>query len=272
MTVAARLNGARVTGALAFHRGLAYGDGVFRTCLIYGSYISDLEKQLKVLSRDARRLGLRTDLQALKRESTTLAAGQRRAVLKILLLRAGGERGYRAQETRADRLLLRFPAPAFPESTWTRGIKSTRSSFRLADQPALAGIKHLNRLEQVLASRKWQGDEAIVCDALGRPHCGTRSNVFWVRGGVLRTPALDRSGVAGFMRGKVLALAKTLRVPTNIGPGSWKELERADEAFVTNSLIGIWPLARLDARRWPGPGPVTRELMQRLDHPRLVTR
>jgi 4-amino-4-deoxychorismate lyase len=268
----ARLNGRPVAADLAFHRGLAYGDGVFRTCLIYKRQVIDMTEQLSLAIRDARQFGLRADRRALLREMAALTAGQHRGVLKILLLRSGNERGYRSTVTRADRLLLRSPAPRFAESAWTRGIRAARSSFRLAAQPALAGIKHLNRLEQVLASRHWRrgADEMIVCDERGRPHCGTRTNLFWVRRGVLRTPVLDRCGVAGLMRAKVLALARRSRLRVRIAAGSWRELANAEEAFVTNSLIGIWPLAQLDRTRWRAPGPVTRELMRQLDHPRLA--
>ena len=272
MSAAARFNGSAVLPDLSRHRGLHYGDGVFRTCLIYMSQVIDLEKQLDKVCADAARLDLAVSRHRLRRELMILAAGQQRATAKILLLRAGTGRGYRASGTAADRLLLRYPAPVFPAAAWTRGIRAAKSTFRIAAQPALAGIKHLNRLEQVLASSASRGRaaESIVSDDRGRPLCGTRTNLFWVRGGRLRTPALDRCGVAGMMREQVLALARAAKLRLRIAAGSWDEFLGADEAFVTNSVIGIWPLAALGARRWRAPGPVTRALMRQLRHPFVV--
>lgn len=267
-------NGAERTPDLGWSRGLHYGDGIFRTCLIYDSQVIDLTRQLKKAFADAGRLGLEPPATAvLEAEAHRLAQGVARGVLKLLLVRAGGQRGYRSEASATDRLWCLGPAPAFPAACWERGVHAARGHFGLAAQPALAGIKHLNRLEQVLASRQWPAgiDEVLVSDAAGNPHCGTRTNLFWVARGVLRTPALDACGVAGLMRDKVLAAAQDLGLPHQVAPGSWAELEDADEAFVTNSVVGVWPLASLGTKTWDGPGAVTRQLTERLRHPRLVT-
>ena len=269
---AALFNGAQVPD-LAFHRGLNYGDGVFRTCFIYDSQVIDITDQIRLLSSDSMRLGLApASLQSLEKEAVAMAQGQARAVLKILLLRAGAARGYRSDAVATDRLLCRYPAPMFPAAAWERGVKTFRSPFRLAAQPALAGIKHLNRLEQVLASRDWQedADEMLLSDDSGRPVCGTRTNLFWVRGGTLHTPALERCGVAGLMRSKVLALAGALQLPVRVADGGWDDVESADEVFLTNSLVGVWPVATLGSRRYAAPGVVTARLSARLNHPRLA--
>jgi 4-amino-4-deoxychorismate lyase len=255
---------------LALHRALHYGDGVFRTCFIYSQHVIDLNEQCELVNADAERLGLApVPMETLRREARDLAVAQARGVLKIMLLRGGRARGYRRQDPATDRLLCRYPATTYPAAAWDRGVHVARSDFRLAAQPALAGIKHLNRLEQVLASRDWPDgiDELLVSDDRGRPVSGTRTNLFWVSGGVVRTPTLDRCGVSGHMRRKVLSIAG---VRARLGEGNWEEVEAADEVFLTNSLIGIWPVARLGARQWTAPGPVTRELTARLSHPRLV--
>jgi 4-amino-4-deoxychorismate lyase len=258
--------------ALAHHRGLHYGDGVFRTCLIYDSQINDLDEQLKKLLSDAARLELTlANPAALRGEALALAGGEERGVLKMLLIRSGAQRGYRSEDRQADRLLCRYAAPRYPAAFWDEGIVAGRSRFKLASQPALAGIKHLNRLEQVLASRDlYDFDELILPDDQDRPVCGSRTNLFWARTDSLYTPPLDHCGVAGVTRDKVLRAAEACGIRTEVRAGSWADLEAADEAFVTNSVIGIWPLARLDARTWPGPGAVTRRLMEALKHPRLA--
>ena len=257
---------------LALHRGLHYGDGVFRTCLIYDSQVVDLKEQYETLNSDAARLGLApVAAPELAREAGELAAGQPRGVLKMTLLRAGTARGYRPQGQSSDRLLCRYAAPAWPVAAWERGVTVFRRGFRLGAQPVLAGIKHLNRLEQVLASRDWPAgmDEALLDDDAGRPVCGTRTNLFWVRDGALHTPVLTRCGVAGLMRRRVLALAARIGLNGHEREASWDEVGAADELFLTNSLVGIWPVAACAPWRRPAPGPVTRALMEHLKHPRL---
>lgn len=273
MSRALLFNGQPQAPELAWHRGFQYGDGIFRTCLIYLSQPLDIEEQIEKASHDARRLGLEPPSpELLAGEAARLAQDQPRAVLKLFLVRGGAGRGYRPATAAADRLWCRFEAPDYPAACWERGVHATRLPFRLASQPALAGVKHLNRLEQVMACREWPdgADEGLLADAAGRPACGTRTNLFWIAGDALRTPDLGECGVAGVMRDKVLRAAAAAGLRVEVAPGTWADLEAADEAFVTNSVVGIWPLARLDGRAWVAPGPATRRLMERLRHPRLV--
>lgn len=267
------LDGAPPTPSLAFSRGLQYGDGVFRTILKYNGQLIDLELHIRKLNNHAERLDLDPlPAQVLREEAAGISAGIDRCVLKFLLMRAGTGRGYRPQGRASERLLLRYAAPAYPETHWSAGILAFRCSLALQPQPHLAGVKHLNRLEQVLASRHWPepAAEGILCGAGGDAICGTRSNLFCVRDGTLHTPALDACGVAGLMRDKVLAAAAALAVPARIEPLPWTALLEADEAFVCNSLIGIWPLRALEQRSWQAPGPLTEKLMAALRHPRLT--
>lgn len=268
----ALFNGA-AADELALSRGLQYGDGVFRTILIWNGQLLDWNQQLAKLSKDCAALELSVpDSALLNAEAMQLAAGQASAVLKLMVMRQPGGRGYRFDAQASDRLLLRYPAPKFQEQCWTSGINTFCSDFKLSLQPALAGIKHLNRLEQVLASRNWPqtADEAILCDQAGRLVSGTRSNLFWVRAGTLCTPSLEESGVSGMMRNKILALAESMRISTSIVKAPRAELESADEAFVSNSLIGIWPLHQFEQREWIAPGAITQKLSAALQHPRLV--
>ena len=263
-------NGVRDAAPSPLSRGLHYGDGVFRTMLLHDRNVIDLDIQLDKLGADATALGLRMP-PTLRSEIESAVDGIEHGVVKLLLLRAGASRGYRPGTDEADRLLIRYPRPAFPEQNARGGIAAIRSPVMMATQPQLAGIKHLNRLEQVLASRSWRDgiDEAILGDDRGAPVCGTRSNLFWVARGVLTTPALNRCGVAGVMRAKILALASRRNLEVQIASQPWSALIAADEVFVCNSLIGIWPLRALDDRVWPAPGPVTADLMRALAHPTL---
>lgn len=266
------LNGSRAGDALASSRGLHYGDGVFRTLLKYDSQLIDLKLQIIKIIHDAQALGLEAPpAELLMEEAAAVSAEVRRGVVKILLLRQSGGRGYQPRSAQVDRLLQCHELPDFPQRHWLEGIAAIRCGLRLGRQPALAGIKHLNRLEQVLASRDWPDGavEGILCDERGAPVCGIRSNLFWVRDGSLHTPALDGCGVAGVMRDKVLACATALGLKPRVELRPWSVLLDAEEAFVTNSLIGIWPLRSLEQRVWQAPGPLTMRLAAVLRHPYL---
>ena len=130
---------------------------------------------------------------------------------------------------------------------------------RLGVQPALAGIKHLNRLEHVLARSEWNDPdiaEGLMCDSDGNVVCGTMSNLFLVEGGILTTPSVARCGVAGVQRSRVLERAQAEKVGTRESDISVERLLSADELFVVNSVIGVWQIARLDRKTW-GAAPMT---------------
>lgn len=260
-------------GGWAQSRGLHYGDGVFRTILVWDAQPLDWGQQMDKLSSDCAALDLdMPDSTLLHSEAAQLAAGQARAVLKIIVMRKAGGRGYRANTRAADRLLLTYPAPRFDARCWDIGIDAFSPELRLAAQPALAGVKHLNRLEQVLASRDWpeNADEGILCDQAGCLIGGTRSNLFWVDSGKLYTPSLEESGVSGMMRNKIIKLGDTMQLATSVIKAPLAALREADEAFISNSLIGIWPLRRFEGREWFGPGAMTLKLVDALNHPRLT--
>lgn len=277
MSTTALYNGERVGEETWVHaRGLHYGDGVFRTIRIHRGRCLDWSGQRAKLAADAAHLALHPDAphwEALEREAGALAFERGEGTLKILLWRRGERRGYAPEGTAVERLLLSGPMPVCADECWSRGIVVIDSAIRLATPHVLAGIKHLNRLEQVLASRDWpEGThEALMQDAEGHVICGTRSNVFWVSGGRLRTPRIDRCGVAGVMRARVLDLATSMGLASEELPAAPRALlDEAEELFVTNSLIGIWPVRRLGERDFhPAPGPVTQELMKALQHPRM---
>ena len=112
--------------------------------------------------------------------------------------------------------------------------------------------------------------DAFVEDASGNVICGSRSNVFWVEDGRLFTPRISDCGVAGLMRSKVMDTARAQGAGTEMQTVSLERLLAADEVFLTNSVIGLWPLRRLDARDYSAPGPVTAQLQAALAHPCLA--
>ncbi len=267
------VDGAATRSVQALDRGLQYGDGVFTTALVAQGRVIYLEDHVARLRRDAERLGIPPPSHWLLRaEFQTAAEGMQAAVVKYLLTRGAGERGYRPPDHPAPtRIMLRTARPAHPRHFWQRGIRLRLCRHRLSAQPRLAGLKHLNRLDQVLARGEWdrgEAEEGLLQGQDGALAGGTMSNLFLVRAGVLCTPDLDTAGVAGVMRARVLRSADKLAIPVHIARYTFADCLQADEVFVTNAVIGIWPVAVCETRRWsPCPGPVTLRLTADLRHP-----
>lgn len=272
--VVALVNGGPPGTAILTSRALHYGDGVFRTLLRHEGRWLDFDRHYVKLVQDCRVLDLDPPhVGQLEAELEALGGGRAvPAVGKILLARSGGGRGYTPGTRQCDRILLRYPAPRYPASCWSEGVTAIRSPLTLADQPRLAGAKHLNRLENVLAAKGWPigVQEALMTDAAGRLVCGTRSNVFWVEGGRLFTPRLSRCGVAGLMRARIIEAARSLGLTAELVEMPFEQLLRASEAFICNSVIGLWPLRRVESHDYGPPGPLSQRLQALLLHPVLA--
>jgi len=275
MAVTTLINGSAEETISPLDRGLAYGDGLFESIRFIGASAPLWQRHMQRLDESCRRLHLLVpDAAQLWEEAISVSRDLPHAVVRIMLTRGVGERGYALPVSPSvTRIVAAFVAPVLPAKNYAQGVHVRVCELRLAAQPALAGIKHLNRLEQVLASRDWPDGavEGILCDERGAPVCGTRSNLFWVQGGRLHTPALDGCGVAGMMRDKVLACATALGLEVRIESRPWSKLLDAEEAFVSNSLIGIWPLRSLEQRVWQAPGPFTSRLISVLRHPYMAS-
>jgi 4-amino-4-deoxychorismate lyase len=229
-------------------RGLAYGDGVFETLLVHLGEPVWWQEHWQRLLLGARRLGLPVPDEAeVRHECAVLVGDARRAVLKILLTRGSGGRGYRPPADATPTVVLsRHEAPAAP----ARGLHLRWARTTLAIQPALAGIKHCNRLEQVLARAEWQDediDEALMCDGEDRVVGATSANLFAQVGGRWLTPSVERCGVAGIARGWLLANLPGAAVADLSGA----EVSQADALFLCNAVRGILPVRRLGMREWP---------------------
>jgi 4-amino-4-deoxychorismate lyase len=246
------------------NRGLHYGDGVFTTLLVKRGIPLFLDSHLARLQRDSAALGLPFPSHALLRaEALRLAAGQGEQVLKIILTSGSGGRGYRRPDpAQGTRILSLHPCPAYPPEWPELGVQARWGRLRLGINPALAGVKHLNRLEQVLARAEWSDPEiyeSLLLDCEGNLVEGVMSNVFLVKDGALQTPLLDRCGVAGVMRAHIIAWAQAENIPVRIGRILPQALLAADEVFFSNAVIGAWPLRRLESHAYQ-PGGVTLRL------------
>jgi 4-amino-4-deoxychorismate lyase len=268
-----RIDGQRVAAdgpaVSVLERALHYGDALFETIACLDAQPRLLERHLRRLALGCERLGLDAGSHAtLASEVRELARGTSRVIIKLLLTRGDAlARGYAlAGGERARRIVLRYAWPHEDRGAQEEGVRVRLGQLRLGENPALAGIKHCNRLEQVLARREWTDPgiaEALLFSSSGALVSGTMSNVFLVRDSKLLTPVLDRCGVAGVMRALVLEIAPALGITTQERRLEAADLEAAEELFLTNALTGIRPVRELGGVR-RSCGPVTRLLQTRL--------
>lgn len=263
------INGKTGTQIDIADRGLQYGDGLFETIAVNDGACPYLDYHLQRLAQGCERLHLNfRDAAPLRGEIGRLAAGQRQAVIKVIVTRGAGARGYRpAAGHTCTRVVARYSRPDYPQRWKQEGIRVRLCRTRLGINPALAGLKHLNRLEQVLARAEWDDPdiaEGVMLDTGDRVIEGTMSNVFLARGGELMTPRMDQAGVAGVMRRIVLENASRLGLACRETSVTLDVLRGADELLMCNSLAGIWPVRLFEEQTFP-VGPVTRKLLVELD-------
>lgn len=248
----------------ATDRGFAFGDGVFRTLAARGGRPLNWTWHYRRLAADCATLQLAAPAQdLLLAELRQVAPGD--ATAKIIVTRGEATRGYAMpRDARTTRVVMAFAPPQFPPANAEQGVTVRRCSLALSEQPRLAGAKTLNRLESVLARGEWDDAaiaEGLCADASGRVVEGTMSNLFVVAGGRVTTPDLSRCGVVGAQRERVRELLAREGVGCGVEDMGWDSITAADEVFLTNSLIGAWPVVRFEARRW-SVGPLTRRVQR----------
>ena len=243
-------------------RGLAYGDGLFETIAVRGGKPVLLQRHLRRLADGCARLRIELNESLLLAELTAFCAELGEGVAKLIVTRGDGLRGYAPSAGPARRILQGSAMPAYPAANGQQGVQLFACTTRLAEQPLTAGLKHLNRLEQVLARAEWQDArfaEGLMRDTSGRVIEGVFSNILLCRDGVLLTPDLSRCGVAGVMRAELLAWAEAQGIPCKVSDIGLDDLLGADEVMLCNSLYGVWPVREYAGHRW-SIGPLTRKL------------
>ena len=262
------INGRPDERIAAAGRGLSYGDGVFRTLELLSGRPRLWAWQYARLCDDARRLSLPPPEEALLLAELAVAGhGLPRAAAKIVLTRGEGARGYAMPEAPlCTRIVSATLWNGYPPERAEQGVTARWCQTRLALQPALAGIKHLNRLENVLARSEWQDPaiaEGLMLDMEGWVAEGTMSNVYVLEGEVIATPRLHRCGVNGAVRDWLSAHCLDIGRSFTETRLSTQRLIDADAVFLSNSLMGIWQITRLGERRW-SPHPQLRALQHSL--------
>lgn len=254
-------------------RGLQYGDGLFETMRVRHRAVRLLDHHLERLFGGCRRLMIHPPNRALlRRELVRIASLHNAAVLKLIVTRGVGPRGYRPSgRERCTRIVALTPLPRASAHTTLNPVRLRICSTRLGTNRRLAGLKTLNRLESVLARSEWSDariPEGLMLDDDGHIVCGTMSNLFLRRGKVLMTPLLDRCGVAGVMRRWVLEHAVELGLRPVERRIRLADLSKAEEVFMTNAVVGTMPVAEIiggGARIRPPSTAAAVDLRARLD-------
>jgi 4-amino-4-deoxychorismate lyase len=263
MTVARVLvDGAPADSVSVLDRGLSYGDGLFETIRLVHGLAPLWARHMARLRDGCRRLAMPVpDVERLLRETLAVTQGLDHAVVRITLTRGAGTRGYAPPASpNPTRIVAGFDAPDMHGDAYVSGIRVRWCETRLGLQPLLAGLKHLNRLEQVLARAEWSDaaiPEGLLLDLEGNVISATMANLFAVIDGALVTPSVERCGVAGVARAEVLAHRPGTRIK-RLRPD---DLVRASELFLSSSVRGILPVQAVGDTVYV-PGPVTRALQQ----------
>ncbi len=246
----ALINGRPETTIDLSDRGFQFGDGVFTTLLIQDGIPLFAREHLDRLDRDAKTLRLPSpEREVLSHEIAQLASGCASGILKIHWTRGSGGRGYLpAENLSPTRALILRPAEPFCEKL-PAPLRLRWAAMRLGINPVLAGAKHMNRLEQVLARLEWNDpeiDESLLKDSEGFVVEGISTNLFLLQGSSLVTPLLDRAGVKGVVRELLIKMALASGYSVREERVRPESIINAEALLLTNSVRGICPVASLE--------------------------
>ncbi len=244
-----------------FDRGFMYGDGLFETVRVVNGKAALWGYHCKRLDKGCKQLKIKTDPDLYRRlwsglERVVSESGRafEVCVVKLMITRGAGGRGYQpAQQCMPSEIIICYPAPVYPITHASEGILASTCLHRLSENPILAGIKHLNRLDQVLASTELSDSvsEGIMLDQKGRMIEGTKSNILLFKGNKIVSPVTTLCGVDGVARSFIFDNLSTLGVQgrfENIEPA---QLAEFDGMAIVNSVLGVWPVRVLDGINLP---------------------
>ncbi|HHF0504376.1 TPA: aminodeoxychorismate lyase [Vibrio antiquarius] len=246
------VNGVPQTHVELGDRSFQYGDGGFTTILTqngelvyWQEHIERMKSCLDVLKISS------PDWQVVRDWASNAALSDAQAGVKIHVSRGIGGRGYSPNDIEGPIVTIsNFAFPSHYSSWQEKGVDLGVCETRLGVQPLLAGHKHNNRLEQILAKAEIDDTEfadAITLNVQNHVIETTMANLFWVKGNKVFTPELTLSGVAGVMRRKVLELLKVSHIEVIEGRFILPDLLSADEAFMCNSILGVAPIRSIVA-------------------------
>jgi len=242
------INGSEQSNLDVADRGLQYGDGIFETIAYKNGQLQLWDEHMQRMQDSAERLSLAITDESYWLDEIKKFNLSGDAVIKLTLTRGISGRGYAyANNDATSRITAVYNWPDYAENN-SEGITACLCETPISVNSVLAGIKHLNRLDNVLARNEWS--DAHIAEGFMLDHNqhvieGTMSNVFCVLDDEIYTPSLQSSGVAGVMRQHIMKLAEISTIPVNVIDISEQNFLHMDSIFITNSLIGIWPITKI---------------------------
>ncbi len=275
MALKSLINGKTSDEISVYDRALQYGDGLFETIAAEDGKLLCWKEHIDRLQLGCNRLNIpMPDQTVLVDEASRLIKSIARGVIKIIISRGRGGRGYALPEhPEPNRIMSVYAWPDYPAENSTSGVNVRICDYRYAKNPTLAGIKHLNRLEQIVARSEWSDTsiaDGLMMDIDENVIEGTMSNIFYFIDGTLYTTDLFASGITGIIRQKIIELASDLSIDVAIQVTPLELLMNAHEAFMCNSIIGIWPIKRIAEKPVP-VGKQTNRIKQALQKQHFIS-
>ncbi len=243
------INGVEKTELNVNDRGFQYGDGLFETIAYQQNKLQYIDAHFQRLREGCERLSIDCVDEALWLNDIKQCALKAPSIIKLIVSRGVSARGYKCNNSNAvTRVTIASDMAEYPQENY-HGINTIICKTPASINTALAGIKHLNRLENVLARQEWNDKnitEGFLFNHSGYLIEGTMSNVFCVKDNTLYTPELNLSGVAGIMRAQIIERAKKSKIKVCISNITEPMFLKMEAMFITNSLIGLWPVKQVD--------------------------
>ncbi len=260
MTPIVLINGAKQSKISIFNRNSQFGDGLFETCLVENKKILFWINHFARLNRGCKQLKISKvdELVWLSDVKKALSlCSYDRCVVKLILSRGESQRGYGFKDDiKPVRAVI---ISELQKATLNNSFSLEYCQSGYDSNPKLAGIKHCNRLEQVLARSDLKSDEGIMMDENRNVISVTQGNIYAIHGNTLITPKLDKCGVEGTRRAVILDLAKLLGIKVKVEALSIEKLDQADEVFISNSIIGIQSISQIGEISF-GESPITKKI------------
>jgi len=242
------INGIKNTCIDVRDRGFQYGDGVFETIAWKQGKLQLWDEHMQRMQSGCARLSLKCVDTSVWMDDIQQLNPEKDCVIKLSVSRGVSGRGYAYdKEDSVTRVAAVYPWPNYTQQN-EKGISTIICQTPISVNPSLAGIKHLNRLDNVLARNEWHDEgvaEGFMLDNHQHIVEGTMSNVFCVLDNELYTPALENCGVSGVMREQVIHYAEAMNIPVNVIEISKQNFLQMDAVFVTNSIIGLWTVNKI---------------------------
>ena len=267
MTKISLINGVFSNKVSVFERGLAYGDGLFETMTWQNFNSDEYPNQVEFWTRHLQRIFIGCRTLSIKPPNSKILnnyknkilkkaniLGLNKGILKIIISRGIGGRGYKYdKDIKPTIIFLAFPFSKYPEKFYKKGVSVRFCDSRLSSNENLVGLKHLNRLDSVLARAEWSNQkifEGLFCDDKENIIEGTMTNIFLVRKNTLYTPEIKESGINGIMRQVIIENYKNffdqIKI-TKIRRGNIREFQ---QIFLTNSVLKIMPVAKIEENKF----------------------